>query len=494
MTRIPSRAEIDLEYIARGGLYQFVKRAWPAVEATPYIDNWHIAEKCRILEAVTRGECKRLVINEPPGCTKSLVVSVMWPVWEWIQDPTVKWIFASYDDSLARRDASKAIGLISSDWFRERWSLRIRSGPASSKPREKVATNDYWTIGGGWRWSTSCPYGRVTGRHANRHVVDDPIKPMQTAGSIHVSHSALAAVEAWWANTMATRVADPKTLGRVVMMQRLADSDLAGVCLAQGYEHLCFPMRYDPSLHCANKWATDRRTVDGELLWPARFSESDVRALEIDLGPANAEAQLQQRPTVKGGTIFKAHTFKHWKELPLGFGQFVQSWDLTFKAEGTSRVCGDLWLISGASFYLVDWIVRSMSFSETVDEIERRSTVDPLWKRAGAKLIENKANGPAVLSVLESRVPGMIPVNPHGSKEERANAVTPYYAAGNVYHPDRSVKPEIEERELILTGFPRGRFDDEVDTTSQFLNWARGSRPSLLDAMSRALARKPVSA
>ena len=67
-------------------LIDFVKESWPLIESASYIDNWHISAICEHLEAVTRGEIPKLLINIPPGCNKSLLVAVFWPVWEWIND------------------------------------------------------------------------------------------------------------------------------------------------------------------------------------------------------------------------------------------------------------------------------------------------------------------------------------------------------------------------------------------------------------------------
>jgi len=487
--RIPSRAEIDVEKIRRGGLYEFVKRAWHIVEPIPYIDNWHIEEKCKLLEAVSRGKCKEAIINEPPGSGKSLVVSVLWPVWEWACiSAETRWIFASFDIALTRRDAGKAVTLITSDWFKERYGVALAErmgGP----PRERVALTEFYTTAGGFRYSTSCPLGKVTGRHAHRHVIDDPIKPATAeAASFAVSDKALQDISNWKRNTLSTRASDPKNLSTVLIMQRVHENDLTGEMLRNNPQaaHLRFPARFEADDPSVTPFARDRRTQEGELIWPQRVDDETLSKTEHDMGGKGSmtvAAQLQQRPTSRGGQIFKKDWFQYWEELPKGFGRFVQSWDLTFKAEGTSRVCGDLWLIFGTKCFLVDWICKQMSFTESLAEIEKRCTTDTVWRKAGTKLIENKANGPAVISVLQNKITGIIPVEPQGSKEERANAVTPVYEAKNVYHPHPSIRPDIKGREKVLLDFPRARWDDEVDATSMFLLYFIQNSSNLAAAM-----------
>lgn len=489
MTKVPTIQEIDVEKIRRGGFYQFIKRAWSQIEPVAYVDNWHIEEKAKFLEACTKGEFLDGVINEPPGMGKSLVVSVLWPAWEWTVNPKTAWIFASYDQRLSNRDAGKCVGLIQSEWYQSRWPHVKLAERMNGEPRKRVSLQEHYTTEGGMRFSTSIPLGRVTGRHGNRIVVDDPIKPATAeAASFSVSEKALQGISDWRKNTIATRARDPKTLSKMLIMQRVHENDMSGEMQAEGAQTLRFPARFEADDPSITPFARDQRKIDGELLFPARMDEATLTKYEKNMGGRGSmtvEAQFQQRPTSRTGQIYKREWFQYWKELPKGFGRFVQSWDLTFKKEGTSRVCGDLWLIFGPKFYLIDWVCRRMSFTEMLEEIKTKCLVDQTWKQAGAKLIENKANGPAVISVLEHMVSGIIPVEPQGSKEERAAATTPPYEARNVFHPDPSIRPDIVERENVLAKFPRYKVDDEVDATSQFMLYAMQNTSSLLEAMSR---------
>lgn len=503
--RLPSQASLDVAQVKKKGLYEFVKRAWSQIEPSTFVSNWHLEEKCKLLEAVHLGECTRFSINEPPGCSKSLIASVMFPVWSWVQDPTSKWFYGSFDATLASRDARKSINLIQSEWFQERWShVTLVQGAGEKTAAGRVAVNAFFNSEGGLRFSSSCPWGKATGWHFNYQMVDDPTKPMAANGPSQViSINALETVAAWYNGTMPSRMTNQKTGRRGLIMQRIHEQDLTGVVLAQGgYTELRFPMRYEVDNPCVTPWASDRRTEEGELLWPERFPAEVCDKLEKEYDdPANVAAQFQQRPGSKSGDIFKRETFKPYDVLPKGFGQYVQSWDLTFKEGGTSRVCGDLWYGVGSNYYLVDWICRSMGFPETLEVMRRLNGLEPnpewtkdleldnhdvlLWARAGAKLVENKANGPAIMSSLEGQVPGIVSIDPKGTKIERAVACNIYYKAGNVWHPSMARDKRIKAREDILVGFPRARFNDEVDTTSQVLMWFAENKSTLGAAMSR---------
>lgn len=459
---------LDVEAVRRGGLYEFVKRAWHLVEPGEYLDNWHIKLICAHLEAVTRGDISYLIINIPPGCMKSLLVSVFWPVWEWTFKSETKWMFASFDASLSRRDALKAKTIVDSKWFKARWpNVKI----APSKRNANSAT-EYYIDGGGMRFSTSVA-GKAVGWHGDRQVVDDPIKPKDTKGGSEVTGVKLEEVKQWWSGTMASRRANPKKFARVVVMQRLHENDLTGACLKSGqYVHLCLPMEYDPQRKCKTEWGEDPRTAEGELLWPERISAHEVEDLKDPikgLGAADYAAQYQQLPMPKEGGIFKGDYFKkRYKELPEGV-LYLMSWDMRFKesALSGSYVCGGVWAYKGASYYLVKVYRGRWSFKQSLDHLKLAMMSYP---EARLILVEDKANGPAIVNVLQEEVTGLVLVSPEGGKDARANAVQPLFEAGNVWLPDDSLgELWVDEYIAEMCAFPRGRFNDQVDMTSQAL-------------------------
>jgi predicted phage terminase large subunit-like protein len=470
--RIGLQREIGL----RGGLSDFVRMGWSQVESVPLIGGWHLDEICAHLEAVSKGQIKRLGIAVPPGMTKSLTVSVFWPVWDWIRRPELKWMFSTFDAELARRDSLRARQLLRSQWFNERWGEEVA---LDESPDKQQTMGVYHTTGGGFRFSSSVG-GRATGWHAHRQVVDDPTKPKDVQQGGDAAREALERTWLWWKGTMASRKADPHDFARVIIMQRLHEDDLIGRCIAEGgWELLCLPMRFEPDRKCKTMVGGDRRTQDGELLCPARFNEEAVTLAEREMGSLVAAAQLQQRPAPAAGAVFKREwLLKEWRELPAS-ASLIQSWDCTFKgADNSDYVVGQVWAHSGASYYLVDQVRAKMDFPATVAAIK---SLSKKWPRAVAKLIEDKANGPAVISALQKEVPGMVAVNPEGGKEARANAEAPLFEAGNVYvpAPDAMVggvpvnATWLHDWREEMAVFPRGRNDDQVDTTTQALCYMR---------------------
>ena len=469
-------AALDRDDVSAGGLREFVRLAWPQVEPQALVPGWHIDAICEHLTAVTKREVRDLVINVPPGCSKSLIASVLWPAWVWTLDATHRWIVASYSDEVVLRDARKSRTLIASDWFAARWPrVRLPTDASASK-----AVSSYYTTAGGMRYSTTTR-GSVTGQHCDTALVDDPLDPQGAA-----SATELDAVLEWWTGTMPTRFRDHKTSARVLIMQRLHERDLTREFINSGATVLCLPMRYDPT-H-PHRWARDPR-AEGELLVPDRVPEEELAKVEKRLGPTKTAAQMQQRPNPAGGSIFRREWLRnYWTVLPPG-GTWSQSWDMAFKGKADSDyVCGQVWYTVGPNHYLVDMVLARMGFNATCEAVKALSKRYP---KALKKRVEDKANGSAVIDSLRSIVPGFEEVEPQGGKEARAAAVEPLFAGGNVFfpHPDRAEyedgrrgapwvrggvpldAPEAarESLEWYLVTFPNADNDDAVDALTQHL-------------------------
>lgn len=481
--------EEDREAIQRGGLLGFLRLAWPEIEPGAFSESWYHAYVCEHLEAVTRGEIKRLVVNIPPGCTKTTMASVAWNAWAWTEQPELRWIYATYSSGLSRRDAVKVRNLIDSEWFRARW-------PHIVIPRQNTrSATDFANNLGGWRFSTT-PGGAATGRHPDIQVVDDPLKPRDAKNKGGAVGAKIEETLTWWKETMASRARDQATLRRVIVMQRVHDLDLAGAMLREGgYEHVCLPMRFESS-NRSRTYVTiggkrelfleDPRTEEGELLDPVRFPENIVYDLETkEYGPSVAAAQLQQRPTVAGGNLYKTHMFaSRFSTVPAG-ATWIQSWDLRTKADPTSGswVVGTVMARHGADVYIVDVKRGRWGIIESINQIVNTSIEYP---QCGAKLIENKANGNAVAQVLHKRVPGLILVEPEGGKADRAQGTLYMWEALNVHLPEGNTEIVLSSRETLPPSapwapafvaehlaFPRGANDDQVDSETQGLNYLR---------------------
>lgn len=482
---LPSTADLDREMVRRRGLREFVRRAWSQVEPARLVWGWHLDAVCEHLEAVARDEITALVINIPPGCSKSLTVSTLFPAWVWIDRPDWRWIAASYAGDVAYRDARRQRELVASDWWRDRWpGVGIPSGASAS-----TAVGFFSNTRGGSRFTTTTR-GSVTGQHADAHIIDDPHDPHGVASSAE-----LEATLAWWRETMPTRFRDPQHPRRILVMQRLHERDLTAELVREGATVLCLPMRHE-SKHPL-RWHRDPRTEEGQLLVPERYTAEALGRLETRLGPRATAAQLQQRPAPAEGAVFKDEWLsRRWTELPPG-GAFALSADAAFKgAADSDPVAIQCWYTVGAEHYLVDQLCGPMTFTATLQAIE---TMLSRWPGCRRVLVEDKANGPAILDVLRAKVTGLQAVTPEGGKIARASAVEPIFAAGQVVlphetdarYPDRRRgAPWVTAYVHEMLTFPAGAHDDQVDATTQYLITARDSAARLKAAMSAVFGAK----
>jgi predicted phage terminase large subunit-like protein len=457
------QAALDVEIIKRGGFYAFFRKAWHVIETVPYVDNWHAEEVCNHCEAVTYGIIKNLLINVPPGTSKSTIVSIAWPAWEWTIKPETRFIYASFDGSLALKHAEAMFNLVTSPWYVARWGHLFPEG------QSQFAMGDYTNRFGGFRFSTSVG-GKGTGRHAHRRVFDDPNKPADALGTGKAVSAVLESTNHWWKNTMGTRRVDPGNFSSVGVMQRIHEMDLSDQCIRDGYVHLCLPMRYDPARHCDTPLGGDRRTLPGELLHPSRYDQKTVdEMVKRDLGEAVAAAQLDQNPAPAGGLIFKDDNFRHFtlNEFPFeDLDVSCLSIDCSFKDIATADyVALEVWGRKGAKILCYDSVLERLDLDGTINQA---LLVLSIWKTTSI-LVEDKANGPSVIAALRRRLPNVIALDPKTSKPARAQAANTFYAAHSVYH--LADAPWLGRKEQNLKHYPKARNDDDVDTTSQGVLW-----------------------
>jgi predicted phage terminase large subunit-like protein len=433
--------EEDLRRRASTSLHEFVAQAWHVVEpAVPFKDNWHVGAICEHLEAIYRGEILRLLINVPFRTAKSTIVSVMSPAWQWIHRPAHKFLCGSYAAKLAIRDNLKMRRLIQSPWYQERWGRGFNlvdnsdwGDPDGFKltddQNQKVRFENDRT---GYRIAFGFD-GGVMGDGGNTVIIDDPHDRNQAHSEKERDRHLTTFDEA-----VTTRLNDPTRDSIVIIMQRLHESDLSGHVLAKGgYEHVLIPMHYDPkrSRVTVTGWE-DPRTEEGQLMHPDRFPEPVVAQIEKDIGPYAAAGQLEQRPAPSEGGILKKQWWRFYNddELPETFDRECQMWDLAFKKTKTSNfIAGQAWGKKGANCYLKpDEVYARLDFPETIKAMKAFSVRYP----RGAKLVEDKANGPAAISTLKNDIAGLMPVGEDGGAEGVAHSVAPYIAAGNVFLPN----------------------------------------------------------
>lgn len=458
MDRLPTLVELDRE-IATRSLAEFCKMAWSVLEpATPIAWGWALDAMCAHLEAVHRGEIKRLLMNVPPGMMKSLLTGVFFPAWEWgpCGCPHMRYLTTAHKEPLAIRDNMKCRRLIQSEWYQERWPVQLTGDQNAKTKFENTAT--------GFRESMS--FKSLTGSRGDRIIIDDPLS-VDDAFSV----PALDAAEQTFLEAVPSRINNADS-AIVVIMQRLHERDTSGVILARdlGYEHLILPMRFESSRKCRTSIGfEDPRTVEGELLFPERFSEQQVSEMEKTMGAYATAGQFQQRPVPRGGGLFQESWIQHWTELPKSFDATVISWDMTFKdTKSSDFVVGQVWGKKGGCFFLIDQFRGQWDFVKTLEQFVTAAKKHP---RITRKLVEDKANGSAIISTLKKKVSGIIPVTPKESKEARASAVATLWEAKNVYLPPTDRFPWVKNDFIPeLLAFPAGVHDDQVDAMTQALN------------------------
>ena len=447
-------------------LRQFVEEAWPILEPDkPFMANWHVDAICQHLEWVNAGEINRLVINIPPGHAKSILTSVMWPAWVWTWRPGWRSIFGSYDEKLSLRDSVKSRTVMQDRWYHERFSPRwrftsdqnVKGYYRNSRMGERLAI------------STS---SASTGFRGDCTVVDDPINAKERHNV-----NALADVVDWWDKVMSSRLNDQLRGGRVIVMQRLHGKDLTGHVLAKGgYVHLCLPTEFDPKRRSVTvtksgfTWR-DPRTRPRELLFPDLNPPEAIALQRTDLGTWDFAAQHQQQPMPDTGGIFERGWFKFYRkrDLPPVFAETLQSWDFTFKKKSASEqkkktndtdfVVGQVWSRLGANCYLRFERRGRMGFGESKKAVK---DVTEAWPAAALKLIEDKANGPAIIEELRNDIDGIIAVNNADDVVARAWACQPFVEAGNIWLPDPADWPEVEDWLDEVCVFPKADNDDRV--------------------------------
>jgi predicted phage terminase large subunit-like protein len=303
--------------------------------------------------------------------------------------------------------------------------------------------------------------GGITGMGGDFIIIDDPLKNREDASSPVIREK----LREWFTSTLYTRLEKDGSI--LLTMTRWHEDDLAGRLLklaaqdpaADQWEVLCFPAIAETARH-----PEDVRE-EGMPLWPEKYSLERLDGIKAAIGSYDWNALYQQHPAPTEGGLFKREHWQYWRELPPNLTDWVQSWDCTFKATGNSDyVVGQVWAKDGANRYLIDQVRRRMTFTETIQAIREMTKLYPKTRR---KLIEDKANGSAVVDVLKKEITGLIAVEPHGGKEARAQAITAAVEAGNVFLPHRAswLGDFIEE----CAAFPNGAHDDQVDAMTQTL-------------------------
>lgn len=470
MSALDVRLDLQRE-IYRRKLAELVKGAWSTIVPQPISWNWHLDMMCEVAEATILGQIRNLLVCVPPGSSKSLIFSTLAPCWSWLQDPATKWLCSTYGQRLSNKNAALQMMLLTSKWWLDRFGQPWGAEHHAPVKIRNGGVTEFYNTGNGFRISTSVE-GMTTGQHADILLGDDLVKAKDANSTI-----ALEKADDFWRSVMVTRRADPATTRRILIMQRLSDKDPAGMVKEEGgYTVVEIPMRFDPDRRTVisipakgplpAREMEDPRQERGELMDPTRFPAEEVNKIAEGLGLAGAAAQLDQDPVPPGGLIFnEAHFKNRYRTLPpkARLCAFV---DCTFKeSDRTDYVVIQVWGALGTALYLVDEVRARMNLPKTLAAILE---VQARYPRLLGIYIEDKANGPGVISTLQEHVPGIVSWSPGtASKVERAEAVLPILESGTVWFPADA--PWFPDYQKELTRFPKAKHDDRVDATSMAL-------------------------
>lgn len=447
--------------VARRRYDEFFLMANQTKEAKMYPHTKLITDK---LQKIIDGEQHFYIVEMPPQHGKSMTITETFPAYYLMRNPDKSVMVTAYSQDLYTRFA-RANRRHFAD-YAELFDLQVG----------KNTSNDFDVAGhDGEAYFTSI-LGGGTGRPADLLIIDDPIKDSKEARSQTVKDSI------WdeWTQTFSTRLHRGGSV--IVIMTRWQTDDLAGRLL----EKMDYPweeIKLPAISHDLRSNETDAiGRHNGEALCPALHPLSDLLAHKKNMGTTKFTALYQQSPVIEGGNIFKQEWATYYVDtpetaarlglkvgrdcviLPRHFDQTVQSWDATFKSkENDDYVAGQTWSRRDAICYLrLGWCHKRLSFTETLDAIRAQSRMYP---EATVKLVEDKANGPAIIDTLKREIPGIMPVSPGAdSKEARAASVSPMWEARQVCVPHPKWHPEIQDWLAEIFGFPNMPHDDNVDS------------------------------
>lgn len=463
--RAAERQRIDVEKNAGAirarcrSLIGFVCEAWKILEPRArYIHGWHIEAICKHLEAVTHGRVTRLLINVPPGSMKSLLVSVLWPAWEWgpCGMRSMRYLATAYNDTPTTRDTRKCRDLIVSAWYQALWPevALVRKGETS------FANSDTGT-------RESLPFGSLTSQRGDRLIIDDP-HSTETAES----EADREKTTRKFREGALDRLNDQQRSAIIVVMQRLHAKDISGVIqtLSEPYVHLCLPMRFESERRCVTEVGfADPREHDGELMCPEKWPRQTVDFLEADKGSYAFAGQYQQRPAPREGAMFKRHWFANkiiqLAAVPTGT-RWVRHWDLAATAKKTAaRTAGVKLGRTPAGTFVVGHVVTTQSEGNVVRGIIK-TQADLDGKTVEISLPQDpgqagKVQAKDFVGMLAGWVVRAEPET--GDKETRAEPFSAQCEAGHVQIVAGAWN-DLYLDELCM--FPSGAFKDQVDATS----------------------------
>jgi predicted phage terminase large subunit-like protein len=462
--------------LSRRSLASFVRLAWSAIEPNTYVHGRHVDLMAEHLEAVHRGEIRRLIINVPPGTMKSTLCGVFFPMWLWGPQgkPGTRFVGLAHEQSLGIRDNVKCRRLVASPWYQQLWGEQVA---LTKDQNEKL---NFENTAGGFRQVATT--SNVTGRRGDIVICDDPLSAENANREAEREK-----VNLWFQESLPTRMNDPEKSAIIVVMQRLHERDPTGFITGEnwGWEHLMLPMRFEEGRRFYTSAGTDWRTKEGELLFPERFPEHVVSELEKTMGAYASAGQLQQRPAPRDGGLFKRSWFKPIGAVPSGGRRYVRAWDFAATAKNATNnpdyTAGVLMSRGAEGDFLIHSVDRFRGTPRDVKAaVKHNAAID--GRQTTIRIAQDP--GQAGKDQAETYIRDLAGytvnvVRPTGEKATRAAPLAVQAEAGNLSilrtgNPDEDAWIEPFMAEMTL--FPAASHDDQVDAAADaFSEIALGS-------------------
>jgi len=456
----------ELDAISRNDFMTFLEAAFYELNPeTELLVSPHIEVMASKLEACRQGKIRRLIVNLPPRSLKSHCVTVSFPAWVLGHNPAAQVICASYGQDLADKHARDCRTVMASPFYR-------RLFPETRLSGEKQAVSEFMTTAYGFRMSTSVN-GMLTGRGGELIIIDDPLKPDEA-----LSETKRKAVNEWYDNTLLSRLNNKVTGTIIIVMQRLHQDDLVGHVLELGsWEVLSFPaIAEQDETHRFEDWCGPKTFVrmKGDILHAEREPLAVLTEMRKRMGEYHFQSQYQQNPVPREGLMVRNEWLKFYEVPPEYFYCVTQSWDTANKSGELNdfSVC-TTWGAYDDHYYLLDVFRKRLNYPEL-----KRAVLEQAQKFTPHRIVmEDKASGTQLIQDLKAD--GLLRIKPyappsHSDKIVRFFAQTAEFESGRVLLPKWA--PWLEEYIREITAFPGTRFDDQVDSTAQGLEYMKSNR------------------
>ena len=437
----------------------FAKNYLKVIEPeTEFKWNWHMDTLCHYCERVYYGDYQNLDINIPPRMMKSLIITVLFPCWIWTKDPSRKIMTASRSFDLSIQFNNKRKRLIESEEYKSIWPIKLTKNSEGHFENSK----------NGFMRAVSA-LGKITGSGADILASDDLLDAMDA-----FSAAKRNAVNRWFSNAWYNRAQSKQTVKRINVNQRLHEQDVSGYIRENhNFDSLIIPMV------ALEKNASTVDFIDpraaGEFIFPLRYGQKEMDDDFKGLGNYGWSSQYQQSPKPIGGGIIKTEWLRYYDSgADPWFSRKIITADLSFKGNKTSDyVCFQCWGVSDLNKYLVDIVRGRWSYAETKEKFIAFCAKND----ATLKYVEDKANGPALISDLSNDIKGLRGWPEKGAKYynadkvQRLHMVSQHFEMGEVYLPKNLeiIEAYIDELTSFTTSGSTTGNDDMVDTTTMAL-------------------------